>query len=101
MGTQGKKRKTLFLTEQKQYMKEKFEVGKRTEKKVDPFYAAEEIRNLGLFKRKDFLSGQQIASFFSRLAQMDRKGDLDDQIAAETEDQMMLLKQEMIDKINK
>ena len=73
----AKKKKTVFSTEQKQYMKEKFEVGKRTGKKVDPFYAADEMRNLGQFKKKDFLSEQQIASFFSRLAQMDRKGDLD------------------------
>lgn len=96
----GKKKKTVFSAEQKQYMKEKFDVGKRTGKKVDPFFAADEMRKLRQFEKKDFLSGQQIAGYFSRLAQMDRKGDDNDMIAAKEEDQKTSLKTKIIEKLN-
>ena len=67
-------------------MKEKYNVGKTTGRKVDPYSAAEEMRNSGKFKRAEFLSGQQISSFFSRLCQNEKKTSAEDYEAAELED---------------
>ena len=61
-------------------MLDKFNIGKFTGNKVDPYIAAEEMRHSGNFCREEYLSGQQIASNFSRLAHQ-RKSD--DYVAAQ------------------
>ena len=43
-----------------------------TGRNVDPYVAAEELRNT-LQKKEEFLSGRQICSFFSRLCQTEKK----------------------------
>ena len=80
------KTRISFNTSQKQFMKEKYNVGKTTGRKVDPYSAAEEMRNSGKFKRAEFLSGQQISSYFSRLCQNEKKTSAEDYEAAESED---------------
>ena len=92
-----KRKKVVFTDAQIQFIQQKFDIGKRTGKKVDPFCAAAEMRKLKQFEQKDFLSGQQIASRFSRLAQKDRKGDF---AAAKDEEKKSLLKKEMMDHLN-
>ena len=67
-------------------MLEKFNVWKYEGCKVDPFTAAEEMQNGKLFHKEDFLTGQQIASFFSRLAQQNKKIGPQDFMAAKEED---------------
>ena len=72
------------------FMKEKFEGGKKSGRKCDPFFAAEEIINMKcaeqfVFLKNVYLTGQQIASYLSRLAVKDRKTDLNDFLAAEQE----------------
>lgn len=54
-------------------MVDKFNIGKLTGNKVDPYLAAEQMRMSGKFSREEFLFGQQISSFFSRLFQQDKK----------------------------
>ncbi|CAC5367571.1 unnamed protein product [Mytilus coruscus] len=67
----GKKKRTVFSQSQVNYMKEKFDIGKVSGRKVDPFQAADEMRQLQeegkyVFSRKDYLTGQQITAYFSR-----------------------------------
>ena len=57
-------------------------------RKEDPY--KEEMRKLKsdskfMFKRNEYLTGQQIASFFSRPAVKDKKIDITDLVAAEAE----------------
>ena len=66
------KSRSAFSDRQKGFMIEKFEYGKMTGRKVDPYLAAEEMRICGKFKKEEFLSGQQICSFFSRLCQAEK-----------------------------
>ena len=80
------KRRTAFTDKQKTFMLSKFNIGKVTGKKVDPYVAAEEMQLSGSFVRNEFLSGHQISSFFSRMCQNERKTSLEDVLAAEEED---------------
>ncbi|CAC5386463.1 Synembryn-A,Synembryn,Synembryn-B [Mytilus coruscus] len=85
-------------------MKEKFDIGKVSGRKVDPFQAADEMRQLQedgkyVFSRKDYLTGQQITAYFSRLALKDRKTDLEDFRSAEEETNKRCLKQEILDMV--
>lgn len=91
-----KKKKTVFSTKQKNYMVEKFNIGKHGGCKVDPFTAAEDMQNDEKFQKDDFLTGQQIASFFSRLAQQNRKMDQQDFRAAQDEESKANLKTEIL-----
>ncbi|XP_062603058.1 uncharacterized protein LOC134264790 [Saccostrea cucullata] len=92
----NKKRRVVFSQQQKNYMIEKFNVGKRTGSKVDAYTAAEEMRLGGYgFTKEEFLTAQQIGSFFSRLAQQDRKSDKYDLQAANDEDIKSKLKKEI------
>lgn len=50
-----------FSSKQKVFMVEKLNIGKLTGNRVDPYLAAERMRTCGM----QFLSGQQISSFFS------------------------------------
>lgn len=69
-------------------------------KQVDPYIAAEEMRLHGNFSRQEFLSGQQISSFFSRLCQQERKSTLEDVEAAEEEDRKDQLKHKVKNILN-
>ncbi|CAC5420895.1 unnamed protein product [Mytilus coruscus] len=74
-------------------------------RKVDPLQAADEMRQLQeegkyVFSRKDYLTGQQITAYFSRLALKDRKTDLEDFRSAEEETNKRCLKQEILDSVS-
>lgn len=84
--------KVSFTEKQKSFMKDKYNYGKLTGRKVDPYVAAAEMRTDGSFKRDEFLSGQQIASFFSRLCQKEKKTTKEDYEAAKMEDSKENLK---------
>ena len=71
-------------------MKEKFYAGKRTGTKVDPYKAAADMRYLKdggqfIFKKEEYLTGQHISSYFSRLALKDRNVDQEDYKSDEEE----------------
>ena len=54
-------------------MTEKFNIGKISGCKIYPYTASEYMRLSGIFERVEFLTGQQICNYFSRLAQQDKK----------------------------
>ena len=97
-----KKKKTVFSEKQKNYMKEQFQIGKKTGSKIDAITAAEQMRGLDRgFSKEEFLTAQQIGSFFSRLAQQERKADsFLDFKAANDEAVKTKLKKEIRDTIN-
>ena len=61
-----------FIDKQKQYLNAKFQIGQRTGKKVDSTYVSKAMRTTKgingerLFCSSDFLTSQQISSYFSR-----------------------------------
>ena len=63
-------RKTRFNSTQKDYLQKKFEIGEKTGRKLDPVTVSQEMRiakdsnGNRLFSCSDFLTGQQIQSFF-------------------------------------
>lgn len=67
-------RKTRFTSTQKDYLQKKFEIGEKTGKKLDPVTVSQEMRiakdpnGNRLFSSSEFLTEQQIQSFFSRMA---------------------------------
>ncbi|XP_062619047.1 uncharacterized protein LOC134280620, partial [Saccostrea cucullata] len=68
--------------DQRLFLLEKVEVGKRTGRKEDPVRVSEEMRSLmqdgkRRFSKDLFLNPQQIASFFSRLAKDRKDGDFE------------------------
>ena len=73
-----------FTRTQKEYLTSHFDLGEQTGHKVDPKNASNSMRKaknpdgLRLFQKSDFLSPQQIASFFSRLAKKRRQVDYSD-----------------------
>jgi hypothetical protein len=86
----SKKKRVIFNDDQIKFMKEKFYAGKRKGSKVDPYKAAADMRYLkdgGQFvlKKEEYLAGQQISSYFSRLALKDRNVDQEDYKSAEEE----------------
>lgn len=81
-----------FNEKQKSYMTDKYNYGKLTGKKVDPCVAAADMRTDGSFRKDEFLSGQQIASFFSRLCQKEKNTTKEDYEAAKIEDSKENLK---------
>ncbi|CAC5383981.1 unnamed protein product [Mytilus coruscus] len=92
----SKKKKTVFNQKQKDFMIEKFQIGKRTGSKVDANTASEEMRSGHLgFSKDEFLTGQQIGSYFCRLAQQDRNSDSNDYRAADEENRRSILKKEI------
>ncbi|CAC5378167.1 unnamed protein product [Mytilus coruscus] len=99
-GIKFTKSRVTFNQQQKQYMTEKFNIGKVTGNKVDPYVAADEMRNSGLYKKEDFLSGQQISSFFSRLCQKEKKISSEDYVAAEEEDRKENIKKVLLESNN-
>ena len=79
-----KARKCSRFTEQvKNFLLELFLVGEETERKMTPLDASRRIRTLcregtnqRLFDKEDWLTAQQIASYFSRLATLKKTGKL-------------------------
>ncbi|CAC5384048.1 unnamed protein product [Mytilus coruscus] len=74
------KPKTIFTQDQKAYLYEKFMIGKTTGRKEDPSKVAEEMRYAlkngeNRFSRSQYLTSQQVASYFSRLVQKEKKID--------------------------
>ena len=72
------KPKTTFTEDQKAFLTDKFNVGKKTGRKEDPSKVAEEMRltkkdGVNRFSRAQFLTTQRVSSYFSRLAQKDKK----------------------------
>ena len=67
-------RRSKFSDKQKQYLNAKFQIGERTGKKADPTDVSKAMRTAKdsngerLFGCEDFLTSQQICSYFSRLA---------------------------------
>ena len=63
-----------FSTKQKEYLSAKFQIGERTGLKADPasvataMRKAKDVNGERLFESTEFLTAQQVASFFSRLA---------------------------------
>ncbi|CAC5414974.1 unnamed protein product [Mytilus coruscus] len=62
----------------------------------DSYEASEEMRSGHLgFSKDEFLTGQQIGSYFCRLAQQDRNSDSNDYRAADEENRRSILKKEI------
>ena len=85
-----KRKGSNFSTRQLEFMNGKFEGGKKSGRKTDPFVAAEEMRmlkseNVFVFTKEKYLTGQQISSFFSRLVVNYKKMDKQDFVAAKQE----------------
>ncbi|CAC5395477.1 unnamed protein product [Mytilus coruscus] len=101
-----KKKRVIFSEAQRKYMQDRFYAGKRTGSKVDPFRAAEEMKNMKeedqyLLKRNEYLTGQQISSYFSRLAMKDRNSEPGDFKSAEEEDSKLELKIKILQQLAK
>ena len=90
-------RNTRFSTKQKDYLNAKFQIGERSWQKADPTSVSKAMRTAKvangtrLFDNSDFLTAQQIASFFSRLA---AKRSTEDDNQVETEDEQNPVQQE-------
>ena len=67
-------RSARFSTKQKEYLSAKFQIGERTGLKADPasvataMRKAKDVNGERLFDSTEFLTAQQVARFFSRLA---------------------------------
>ena len=95
------KPKTIFTLDQKAYLHEKFMIGKTTGRKEDPSKVAEEMRYVlkngeNRFTRSQYLTSQQIASYFSRLVQKEKKIDETDLIAATADSKCSVLKRKVL-----
>ena len=100
-----KKSRNNFSNQQIKFMCDLFEIGKKTGRKVDPFKAAEDMRQIKndesfVFSRNEYLTGQQISSFFSRMAARDKKKDMNDFVAAENEIKKEVLKASILDTVS-
>ena len=87
------KKSYRFNEEQKAYLEAKFTIGQTTGKKLDGETVAREMRrSIGpdgkrLFRVSEFLTAQQVSSFFSRLAAKSRSASpMDDDIRAREEE---------------
>ncbi|XP_056018366.1 uncharacterized protein LOC125654201 [Ostrea edulis] len=99
-----KKPKIPFTDDQKAFMQEKFLIGKTSGRKEDPLKVAEEMRysvrnGTKRFSKEQYLTSQQIASYFSRMVQKDKKMDQDDLIAANANSTSFVLKQDVLKEI--
>ena len=100
----SKRKRTAYNEKQVKYMTEKFNIGKATGRKCDPFTVAEEMRYMKkadgfVFSRCEYLTGQQISAYFSRLALKDRKMEQEDFRAAEEEDSKKILREKIMSKM--
>ncbi|CAC5381520.1 unnamed protein product [Mytilus coruscus] len=95
------KPKTIFTQDQKAYLYEQFMIGKTTGRKEDPSKVAEEMRYAlkngeNRFSRSQYLTSQQVASYFSRLVQKEKKIDETDLIAATADSKCSVLKRNVL-----
>lgn len=95
------KPKTRFTEDQKQFLLDRFNAGKVTGRKEDPLKVAEEMRKekrngQNRFRKSEFLTSQQISSFFSRITIKEKKTDRDDVLAAAEEERLFLFKNEIL-----
>lgn len=95
------KPKTRFTEDQKQFFLDKFNAGKVTGRKEDPLKVAEEMRTeqrngQNRFRKSEFLTSQQISSFFSRISMKEKNMDRDDVLAATEEERLFLFKNEIL-----
>ena len=88
--------RVVFSDKQKEYMLEKYNQGKITGQKVDPYLASAEMRTSGRFTREEFLSGKQISSHFSRLCQNEKKTTKGDYKAAKVEENKAAIKTRLV-----
>ena len=86
-------RSTRYSTKQKEYLIAKFQIGEQTGQKVDPTSVSRVMRTAKdsngerLFDGTEFLTSQQIASFFSRLASKRSLNDVAEAKSDEDEEQ--------------
>ena len=73
----------------KAYLVDKDNICKRTGMKEDPFEVAEEMRSAMKGGVRFHESGRQVASFFSRLTQNDKKCDSNDDYNAAAKEQVL------------
>ena len=84
-----------FNENQKSYLQAKFNIGQASERKLDPEVVAKEMRRARaidgerLFLVEEFLSPQQISSFFSRMAAKVRQQPVTDQDVLAVEEQQV------------
>ena len=106
---------TRFSLKVKAYLNAKFELGEKTGLKADPNQVSADMRNARdeennrRFSREEWLSKNQIKSYFSRLASAKRKGqqtddvddraELEDILGEEEENSRQLLINNIIEKI--
>ena len=107
-------RSTRFSTKQKQYLIAKFQIGEQTGQKVDPTNVSRVMRTTKdsngerLFDSTEFLTSQQIASFFSRLASKRSLNDVaetqsdedEEQNEADRESQLQVLRNQVMSDIS-
>lgn len=96
-----KKPKTTFTADQKGYLLDKFNLGIITGQKEDPAKVAKDMpyahkNGNRRFKREEYLTATQVAGFFSRLSQKNRKCDAEDFLAASSDTKSCNLKEEVL-----
>ncbi|XP_052676632.1 uncharacterized protein LOC128158002 [Crassostrea angulata] len=99
-----KKQKVFFNDDQKDFLNEKFNIGKLTGKKEDPAKVSRDmpyVKKDGKhrFGKEEYLTPTQVASFFSRLSQKDRKCEDGDFLAASSDKKMCILKAEVLSRL--
>ncbi|XP_063397325.1 uncharacterized protein LOC134681606 [Mytilus trossulus] len=92
---------TLFSKEQKLYLDEKFKIGETTGKKEDPITVSQEMRTTKVkgkrrFKMSEFLTSQQIGSYFSRVS----RKKVEDNMPATIEEHLSSVREEILTKLN-
>lgn len=88
---------TRFSDAQRKYLEEKFNLGQATGQKQDPATVSRDMRfakkmdGSRLFKREEYLSPQQVQSFFSRMAARSRQdhGDLSEADITAAQDEQL------------
>ena len=104
---------TRFIPKVKAYLNAKFELGEKTGLKADPSQVLADMRNARdeennlRFSREEWLTKNQIKSYFSRLSSAKRKGqddvddraELEDILGEQEEKSRQLLKNSIIEKI--
>ena len=87
---------TRFSDTQRRYLEEKFNLGQATGQKQDPSTVARDMRfakkmdGSKLFHSEEYLSPQQVQSYFSRIAAKSRQCDITELDIAASQDQQML-----------
>ena len=90
---------TRFSPKVKTYLNAKFELGERTGLKADPNQVSADTRNARdeennrRFSREEWLTHNQIKSYFSRLASAKRKGQQTDILGEQEENSRQLLRE--------